>query len=83
MAIPRSSASSRVSSSGKPYVSWSRNASSPEIASLGGDLLEELQAALERLREALLLGPDDLLDPFAVLDELRVPRAHLLVRPPR
>ncbi len=46
--------------------------------SLGGDLLEELQAALERLGEALLLGPDDLLDPFAVLDELRVPRAHLL-----
>ena len=32
-ARPRSAASSRVSSSGKPYVSWSRNATSPGTAS--------------------------------------------------
>ena len=43
-----------------------------------GDLLEHLEPALERLREALLLGLDRLADQGAVLDELRVPVAHLV-----
>ena len=45
---------------------------------LRGDLLEHLEPALECLREALLLGLDRVADQRAVLDELRVPRAHLL-----
>src|SRR5204862_116656 len=41
-------------------------------------LLEDLHAVLERLPEALLLGPHDLLHMAAVLLDLRVPRGHLL-----
>src|SRR5919109_1088334 len=43
-----------------------------------GDLLEEPQAALERLREPLLLALDDLLDLAPVLGYLGVRRRHLL-----
>ena len=67
-----------MSSSGKPYVAASVNASSPEIGVLAGELLEHLQAALERLAEALLLGPHDPLDLVRVLDELGVRPGHLL-----
>src|SRR5439155_18873055 len=44
----------------------------------GGDLLEQPEAALQGLREALLLGAHDLLDLAAVGLDLRVPRPHLL-----
>ena len=67
-----------VSSSGKPYVAASVNASSPGDRLLPGELLEDLEAALERLAEPLLLGPDDPLDLGLVLDDFRVPRADLL-----
>ena len=69
---PRSSASSTVSSSGKPYVAASVNASSPEIASWPASSSKSFMPALERLREALLLGPDGALDLVGVLDQLRV-----------
>ena len=48
-----------------------------------GQLLELLHAAVERLAEPLLLGPDDALDLRGVLDHLRVPRADLLDHDPR
>ncbi len=41
-------------------------------------LLEDRHAALERLAEALLLGGEHAVDLVAVLDELRIRRAHLL-----
>src|SRR5439155_26518635 len=49
-----------------------------DAAAVARDLLEQLEAALERLREALLLVPDDLADLSLVLAQLRVPRMHLL-----
>ena len=54
---PRSRASSRVSSSGKPYVSWSRKASSPAdpVRAALEHLFEEPHPGRERLAEALLL----------------------------
>ena len=55
-------ASSTVSSSGKPYVAASVNACSPEIDSPVCELVEQLEPALERLPEALLLEPQDALD---------------------
>ena len=54
------------------------NACSPEIASCEPELLEELEAALERLAEALLLEPQNALDLVRLLGELRVRVAHLL-----
>ncbi len=45
---------------------------------LRGDLVEEAHPARERLREALLLGPQDLPDTVPVLLQLGVPRRHLL-----
>ena len=75
--IPRSSASSVVSSNGKPYVAVRSKASLPEIAA-GGDLLEQLHPTRERLREALLLRAQHLADPLAVLGQLVEPLAHLL-----
>src|SRR5207247_4439859 len=45
---------------------------------LAGELLELLQAAGERLAEALLLEPHDVLDLLRVVPELRVSVAHLL-----
>ncbi len=50
----------------------------PGDRTLGRDLLENAQAAGERLREALLLAANHLLDARAMLDELRVPGSHLL-----
>ena len=52
---------------GKPYVAASVNASSAEIAGLPGELFEPLEAASERLLEALLLGLDLPLDLSASL----------------
>ena len=44
---------------------------------LPGELLEDLETALERLAEPLLLRLDDPLDLGLMLDDLRVPRADL------
>ena len=59
-------------------MSCSRNASSPEIVALLRDLLEQAHAALERLREALLLGGEDAVDLVPVLLELGIAVPHLL-----
>ena len=45
---------------------------------VGTDLLEELEPALERLEEPLLLEPEDTSDLVGVLGELRVGIGHLL-----
>jgi len=44
---------------------------------LAGEIVEYLQAALERFPEALLFGLDDRLDPLRMLDHLGVPGPHL------
>ena len=59
-------------------MSWSLKASSPETFPPRGDLVEELQPARERLREALLLGGQRRLDLRAVLLELGIGGAHVL-----
>ena len=72
---PRGRARARARASARSGSRTSRasvNASSPVIAPSRGDLLEELQAALERLGEALLLGLDRRWISRAVLDELGV-----------
>ena len=77
-ARPRSAASSRVSSSGKAVgvVELEGILAGDEVAR--GDFLEEAQAPLQRLGEALLLGPQDFLDAVPVLLQLRVPLGHLV-----
>ena len=75
---PRSRASSCVSSIGKPYVACSVEGVVAGDLALGGGLLEDRHAALERLAEALLLGGEHAADLVAVLDELRIRLAHLL-----
>ncbi len=67
-----------MSSTGKPYVAASVNACSPEIASPASELLEQLEPALERLSEALLLEPHDARDLVALRWEIGIRLAHLL-----
>ena len=80
---PFSAAISAVSSNGKPYVSWSVNATRPssvppEPARRGELGLEEAHALSQRRAEALFLAADDADDQLAVLDDLGVRRAHQL-----
>ena len=50
----------------------------PRDRAARGDLFEQLHPARQRLGEALLLCPKHVLDPLAVLGQLREPRPHLL-----
>ena len=74
---PRSSASSCVSSIGKPYVAASVNASSASIAGRAGEVVEHALPARERLGEPFLFAAPDALDLVGVLREQRVRLAHL------
>ena len=75
---PRSSASSCVSSIGKPYVVASLKASSPEIASLPASSSNTFSPRASVSRKRSSSSAHDPLDLGGVLDELRIGVAHLL-----
>ena len=79
---PRSRAISSVRSRGKPWVSYRRKASSPEIVAevpglaLRRDLVEERHPSFDRGEEPLLLGARGLEQVVTSFVELRISASH-------